>query len=202
MAHITFKGKDHQARFLAAVQTYEHVFDGTIDPEYGAALFVLTSDARTWQQAQGYVKRNGIRFAELLEECDWSGGYGVLIRWAANLFNEKAIPALGPVELMRLDEGNFAVAVSALHIRRSGLSIGAARCSVEVSAGGNDASPHRMALEIASGVALQLGGDQPELFSAFLSSIIGQVTDPHMQRLLRSCEARGLEMMTRKEGTS
>jgi len=50
----------------------------------------------------------------------------------------------------------------------------------------------RTALEIAYGVALQVG-DQPDLFSAFLSSIIGQVTDPQIQRHLRFWTARGLK---------
>jgi hypothetical protein len=49
----------------------------------------------------------------------------------------------------------------------------------------------RTAVEVAYGVALQLG-DQPELFSAFMSSIIGQVTDPETKRLLRLYTARGL----------
>lgn len=50
----------------------------------------------------------------------------------------------------------------------------------------------RTALEVAYGVALQLG-NQPELFSAFMSSIIGQVTDPETKRLLRLYTARGLK---------
>ena len=123
MANVTFRGKDHKARFLATVQKFNKVYDGKIDQEYGAAFFVLTSDIHTWQQAQGYVERDGILFEEMLRECDWSGGYRVLIQWAANLFNEHAVPAIGPVELMRLDEPNFEVAVSALRIRRSGLYI-------------------------------------------------------------------------------
>lgn len=113
-------GKDHKARFLAAMQKFDKVYNGRIDPEYGAAFFVLTSDLHTWHQAQRYVERDGILFEEVLQ-CDWSGGYRVLIQWTANLFNEHAAPAIGPVELMRLDEPNFEVAVSALRIRRSGL---------------------------------------------------------------------------------
>lgn len=121
---ITFKGKGHQARFLAAVQTIGKVYEGQIDPEYGAALFVLTSTLHTWQQAHDYVTCHGIRFDEIVDACHWSEGYRVLLRWAANLFNPDA-DHCDPVELMRLDEGNFAIAVSALHIRRGGLSIGA-----------------------------------------------------------------------------
>jgi hypothetical protein len=52
--------------------------------------------------------------------------------------------------------------------------------------------PQRTALEIAYGVALQVG-DQPELFSAFMSSIIDQVTDAEMQHSLRAYTARGLK---------
>ena len=49
-----------------------------------------------------------------------------------------------------------------------------------------------LAAEIAYGVALQVG-DQPELFSAFMSSIIGQVSDNDMQQELRRYEVKGLQ---------
>jgi hypothetical protein len=57
---------------------------------------------------------------------------------------------------------------------------------------GEATARQRMALEIAYGVALQVG-DQPELFSALMSSIIGQVTDAEMHRLLRLYTVRGLK---------
>lgn len=50
----------------------------------------------------------------------------------------------------------------------------------------------RTALEVAYGVALQIG-NQPDLFGACMSSIIGQVTDPETQRMLRFYTARGLK---------
>ena len=50
----------------------------------------------------------------------------------------------------------------------------------------------RMALEVAYGVALQVG-DQPDLFSAFMSSIIGQVSDKTLQNSLRVYTARALK---------
>lgn len=50
----------------------------------------------------------------------------------------------------------------------------------------------RTALEVAYGVAL-FTGDQPEVFSAAMSFIIEQVTDPEMKRQLRFFERRGLK---------
>jgi len=95
---------------------------GKFDLEYGAACYILTADAATWSKAQDYVSRNGILFEEMLKEVDFSGGYQVLILWAANLFNEHAAN-INPVELMRLDESNFRVALSALVVRRYGLHV-------------------------------------------------------------------------------
>lgn len=48
------------------------------------------------------------------------------------------------------------------------------------------------AAEVAYGVALQVG-DQPELFSAVMSSIIGQITDEEVQQAMRQYTARGLK---------
>lgn len=50
----------------------------------------------------------------------------------------------------------------------------------------------RTAVEVAYGVAIMIG-DQPALFSAVMSSIIGQVTDSETKRLLRLYTARGLK---------
>jgi hypothetical protein len=126
MIDIVFQGVDHKRRFLAVMQKIGKVYEGNkIDPEYGAALFVLTADLGTWERAQYYVAHDGILFRKMLRDLDWSGGYRVLIKWAANLFNEQAAH-IDPVQLMRLDERNFAIALSALRIRRDGLYIGAA----------------------------------------------------------------------------
>ena len=57
----------------------------------------------------------------MLQDVDFSTGYAVLIKWAGNLFNNEV--HVDPVELLRLDERNFAVALSALHIRRYGLRV-------------------------------------------------------------------------------
>ncbi len=57
---------------------------------------------------------------------------------------------------------------------------------------GEATARQRLALEIVYGVALTLD-DQPELFSAVIASIIEQVSDPEMQRLLRLYMRRGLK---------
>ncbi|HLI07058.1 MAG TPA: hypothetical protein VKV40_10875 [Ktedonobacteraceae bacterium] len=50
-----------------------------------------------------------------------SGGYTVLLQLACNLFNGQM--HLDPVELMRLDESNFILALTAIQIRRYSLKI-------------------------------------------------------------------------------
>ena len=62
---------------------------------------------------------------------------------------------------------------------------------VALSDRGSANEDERLALEIASGVA-NLIGDQPDLFSAIMSSIVEQVSDQDMKRLLRNVTARGL----------
>jgi hypothetical protein len=125
MTEIFFKSEGHKKRFVEAVQAQGKVYDqGKIDPEYGAAFYVLTSDLSTWEKARDYIDREGIDFEAMFQELDWSGGYYVLLQWAANLFNPQAAH-IDPVELMRLDDNNFKVAHSALLVRRYELAMSA-----------------------------------------------------------------------------
>ena len=114
---ISFKSEAHKARFLLAMQEISKVYSGKLDEEYGSALFILTAGSATWEKVCGYVGRDGIDFATMLEEVDFSGGYSVLITLAGNLFNGNQ--HIGDVrELLRLDDSNFKVALTALQLRR------------------------------------------------------------------------------------
>jgi hypothetical protein len=120
-ASIFFKSPDHKQRFLTAMQHIGKVYDGKLDQEYGAALYILTADAGIWKSAQTYVERHAIDIEAMLAEIDLSHGYAVLVNLAGNLFNgEQHLEAL---ELMRLDENNFSVALTAIRIRRAGLQV-------------------------------------------------------------------------------
>lgn len=113
---IFFTSPEHKQRFIKAMQQIGEIYDGTLDPEYAAALYVLTADLANWRKAQTYVKRHGLDIPTMLEEVDFSSGYRVLIQWVGNLFNSQL--HCDPIELLRLDERNFAIALSALKIRR------------------------------------------------------------------------------------
>jgi hypothetical protein len=120
--NIVFKGPEHKQRFVETMQRIGgKIYQGQFDPEYAAAVYILTADLSTWRKAGTYVARNGIDFESLLEEVDFSGSYQVLIKWAGNLFNEQQ--HLDPIETLRLDESNFQIALSALLIRRYGLQV-------------------------------------------------------------------------------
>lgn len=118
---LFFTSDAHKARFLSAMQEIGKIYEGKLDQEYGAALYILTSSGSTWEKAQGYVSRRGIDIEDLLKEVDWSGGYSVLIKLAGNLFN--ANEHIDPVEFMRLDDRNFLVALTALQVRRRSLPV-------------------------------------------------------------------------------
>lgn len=121
MADIFFKSPEHQQRLLAAMQQLGKVWEnGRLDPEYASALYILSADTATWNQAQAYVRRSGIDFEAMLAEIDFSSGYAVLINLAWNLFNDGQ--KLNVLDFLRLDEGNFNVALSALQLRRHSMS--------------------------------------------------------------------------------
>jgi hypothetical protein len=111
----------HQERFLEVVPRLKKTWpeaDGKFDPEYAAALYILTADSGTWSQAQEYIDRDGIDFEEMLEKEDFSGGYTRLMKLAGNLFNDRQ--NINPVELLHLDHQNFLLALDAIKIRRYG----------------------------------------------------------------------------------
>lgn len=120
-ANIFFTSADHKARFLVAMRAIGKLYVGKLDPEYAAAIYVLTSSAGNWNKAQSYVDHEGIDFEALLAEVDYSGSYRVLIQLAWNLFNSGT--ALSPVELVHLDTTNFTIALTALQIRRASLPL-------------------------------------------------------------------------------
>lgn len=85
------------------------------DAEYAAALYILTATAALWDKASGFVDAERIEFPAMLAEQDFSGGYGVLVSLAGHLFNGRT--HIEPLELLRLDEQNFLVALTALQVR-------------------------------------------------------------------------------------
>ncbi len=118
---IFFTSAGHQQRLFAAMQQIGKIDAGKLDPEYAAALYLLTAHTGTWQKAQKYVSRHGIDLQTLLDEVHFSRGYLVLIKLAGNLFNNHQ--HLDPLEFLRLDEHNFLLALTALIVRRAGLQI-------------------------------------------------------------------------------
>lgn len=122
MASIFFKSAEHKGRFVAAMQKIGKVYaDGRMNSEYAAALYILTADFSTWEKTKGYVDSDSIDFSAILEEVDFGGGYSVLIKLAGNLFN--SLTLIDPIEFLRLDEGNFNVALSSLKVRRYGMRV-------------------------------------------------------------------------------
>ena len=113
---IFFRSVEHKQRLFAAMQQIGKIYAGKLDPEYAAALYILTADAGSWQQASSYVSRHGIDIEALLD-LPHASSEGVLLRLAGNLFNDQQ--HLDPLEFLRLDDHNFQIALTALILRRS-----------------------------------------------------------------------------------
>ena len=118
MAPIFFKSAQHKVRFVSTMQRRGKIYDGKFDPEYAAAVYILTADLSTAQKSSEYMHRHGIDFDTLLKDIDFSGSYTVLIELAGNLFNGQR--HIDPLEFLRLDAGNFNVAITAILLRRNG----------------------------------------------------------------------------------
>lgn len=120
MSEIFFTSQTHKSQFIAAMHRIGKIDAGKYDPEYGSAVYILTADPLTWEGAERFVTARGIDFEEMLSTLHFSGAYMVLIQLAGNLFNGRV--HVDPVELMRLDDTNFKVALTALQVRRERLS--------------------------------------------------------------------------------
>jgi hypothetical protein len=121
MTETFFQTSNHRDRFVHAIEAIHKVDGAKYDPEYAAALYILTYGSGLWSKSQSYVTRHGINFEEMLHEVDLSGGQSVMVLLAANLFNNTQ--HVDPLEFLRLDSGNFHVALNAIKIRRNGLSV-------------------------------------------------------------------------------
>ena len=122
MKDIFFKSPQHKERFVATMQRLGKINNGTFDPEYAAAVYILTADLSTAEKSSEYMSCRGIDIDTLLEDIDFSGGYCVLIELAGNLFNGHR--HVDPLEFLRLDGGNFSVAITSLLLRRNGYRVG------------------------------------------------------------------------------
>lgn len=116
---VLFKDQQHLDRFLDGIRRIDKIYEGDkIDFEYGAALYILSGDEWLLRDANKYMSSHGIRFDLLLKNVHLSGGYTVLVEFAANLFGHDI--HIDPVELMRLDENNYIIARTALDFRYYG----------------------------------------------------------------------------------
>ena len=111
-----YTSAEHQQRFKDIMHRLDKLGQRAPDAEYAAALYILTATAALWNKANGYVDAERIDIPALLEQQDFSGGYGVLVTLAGHLFNGRM--HLEPLEFLRLDAQNFHVALTALQIRR------------------------------------------------------------------------------------
>lgn len=116
------KFRTHKERFIKSITSIGKVYDGRLDQEYAAALYLLTANGGLWHKTESYVDRDGIDIAGMLENVDLSGGESVLVKFAGNLFNP-VVAHVDPIELMRLDKNGFEAALIALQLRRYGAHI-------------------------------------------------------------------------------
>ena len=51
MRDIFFKSPQHKERFVATMQRLGKIYDGAFDPEYAAAVYILTADLSTAEKS-------------------------------------------------------------------------------------------------------------------------------------------------------
>lgn len=121
MAAINFKSEGHKERLLEVIQRIDKVWpeeNNRVDPEYLSALYILTSDAASWEWLSTFVSRDGIGFKRLLTNAGFSSGEMALINLAWNLFNNGE--KVNVLDLLSLDDSNFHIAMTAITLRRAG----------------------------------------------------------------------------------
>lgn len=112
--NIFFRSAAHKARFLGAINQIGKIYDGKLDPEYAAALYILTASSGSWLKAAGHVSRNGIDFEELRATA-YSSGEQTMLAIAWSLFNGHQ--SVNLADLSGLDGHNFRITLDAMRLR-------------------------------------------------------------------------------------
>lgn len=115
MPDLFFTEPEHKQRWLTAMQQIGKVYDGKIDPEYGAALYLLTADEIRWHVAERFVAHTGIDVDSILFVASFSSGEVIMVKLAGNLLNGNE--SISPREFTRLSEYNFRLALDAIKLR-------------------------------------------------------------------------------------
>lgn len=124
MATITWKDAGHKQRFLATMQEIGKIdSDGSMDTDYGAAVYILTANKHTWDMAKAVVHNHSINFDGLLTGGHLTSGSYIMNYLAANLFNGETPSSPYEISGHSLDESNYQTAISAFHIKRYGLRV-------------------------------------------------------------------------------
>lgn len=109
----------HQSRFaqhLGQLNEYQQA-----STEYQAALFILTSTDELYQKTTPYFSTDGFRHLAMFKEQDFSSGYALMTKAAANLFGFYEYELSLADLVSTADEEMFPVLIQALIIRKHGL---------------------------------------------------------------------------------
>lgn len=119
---VAFASDEHKEHFANVIDSLHKVnADRRVDPEYGAAIFILTSTHMSlWEMARNHIRGEKIDFTAMMNQ-PLSSGEVIMLKLASHLFNEQT--HIDPVELVRLDEQNFQLALSAIRLRRYGMHL-------------------------------------------------------------------------------
>jgi hypothetical protein len=122
---IFFASEGHRERFRQAIKRMKGRATWSegqrLDQEYSAAFYLLTASDVIWQKAQVFFTPVGIDFAKMIRGAHLSTTEITMIRLAGNLFGQPI--KANPLDLIDLDDRNFAVALQALQLRRRGASL-------------------------------------------------------------------------------
>lgn len=118
---IKFRNTDHQERFDRAAADLGFPFG--LPADWAACLFILTADEWTWKAVVRHVNLEAREiFWTKIRRLDFGRGIEFLMQLAQYLYN-----GTGKIDLERLwetlDDSNFALAMSAIQVRRRGRSV-------------------------------------------------------------------------------
>lgn len=116
---IHFTSSRHKEVFLSTMLTLEKIDrrSGKVDPEYGAALYILSSDEYLWDRSRPHIRSDGIAFNAILK-TKFSYSEKNLVRLACNLLNN--YKKVSPVEVTRdgvISDESFEMVLEAYRIR-------------------------------------------------------------------------------------
>lgn len=122
---MIFKDDRHAEQWAEAIdRAGAHRDDDTVNPYYGASLFLITGEPDLYERLEQYIHNGWIDFEAIMNTCGLSTGERILLGLAGNLYNGGFFDSYTPLDIVNYcDAGMTELALKGLWLRKQKINI-------------------------------------------------------------------------------